>query len=129
MVIQNISCSLAGANLPWLSSADAASTQASNISASIITNNTAVSGARHVAVDAAAVAKLGCLLREAVVHISARAQALLEFAYGEAHSSCEVCQFSPFFTEMPYNMAADIVQEASAAMHSTYRILHPLYGA
>jgi hypothetical protein len=60
-------------------------------------------------------------------HVLARAHALAEFVYGEAHSVCDGLQFLPYtIPGMPQKLAASLVCDAQKLMHSVHRIAVPL---
>lgn len=68
------------------------------------------------------------LLTAYTPHVLARAHALAEYAYGEAHSICDGLQFLPYHTAaMSHQLAASLVCEAQKLMHWQHRIAVPTH--
>jgi hypothetical protein len=60
-------------------------------------------------------------------HVLARAHALAEYAYGEAHSVCDGLQFLPYaIPGISHTLAASLVCDAQKLMHTQHRIAVPL---
>ncbi|EFJ53244.1 hypothetical protein VOLCADRAFT_86334 [Volvox carteri f. nagariensis] len=84
-------------------------------------------GGDAAATAASAVEAAAGVVAVAAAHSLARVHLLLRVLLGEAHGACEAAQFLPFFVQhLPYEVAAELTQLASALLNRVHVPYVPL---